>query len=182
MVAPLPNFIETLFPPSRQNLFRHFCDEMNDGMLEVVANCDYGSNYYENLDALKNIRGTYEIESRLQWVPKEVLELTRWSEPAELRPHQSHGQNGHLIRAFCCVTLLVAGGDPANDEYILSENKTLAQSLESCLFLGPIYCQQLGELLTWRYPTLHDYDTMPMFVTFALILLALYIHPDRVSV
>jgi hypothetical protein len=154
---------------------------MTDEMLVEIASCDYGHNVQENFEALKKIRDTLELESRLQWEPKEVLELTRWSEPAELRPNRSHGQSGHLIRAFCCVTLLVAGADPANDDYILSENETLVQALESCLYLGSEYCQQLGELLTRRYPNLHDYDTTPMFVIFTMIVLALNIHTDSIS-
>ena len=153
---------------------------MTDGMLHEIASCDYDDHTLENLDALKNIRLTLELESPL-WVPKEVLDLYRWSEPDERRPNESHGHQGHLIRAFCCVVLLVAGKDPANDDYIVNENETLAQAMESCQYLGREYCQHLGELLTWRYTTLHDYDTFPLFVIFALMVLALNIHTDKIS-
>ncbi len=181
MIRPLPSFIVELFPPSRDSIFRRLCDQMTNDMLVEIAKCDYENNYEENLEALKKIRQTYDIESRLQWVPKEVLSLTRWSEPDELRPYYSHGQRGHMLRAFCCVTLLVAGADPANDDYIDGENETLAQAIESCLYLGAEHCQELGELLTWRYPTFHDYDTFPMFAIFALMVLALNIHTDKIS-
>ena len=181
MILPLPSFVTELFPPSGISLLKNLCGQMSDGMLHEIASCDYDVNTPENLGSLKKIRRTLELESRLQWIPKEVLELTRWSEPDEMRPNCSHGHQGHLIRAFCCVVLLVAGNDTANDDYIDGENQTLAQAIESCLYLGAGQCQELGELLTWRYPTLHDYDTFPMFAIFALMVLALNIHTDKIS-
>ena len=154
---------------------------MTIDMMVEIARCDYGHNVPENLQKLKDICRTQKLESRLQWEPKEVLQLTRWSEPDEMTPNRSHGKRGHIIRAFCCVALLLAGADTANDGYIDGENETLAQALESCLYLGREYCQGLGELLSWRYPSLRDYDDFPLFVIFALIVLALNVRTKEIS-
>ncbi|MEI7984753.1 MAG: hypothetical protein WCI55_03920 [Armatimonadota bacterium] len=36
-------------------------------------------------------------------------------------------------------------------------------------------------MLTWRYSTLHDYDTFPLFVIFSLVVLTLNIHTDSIT-
>src|SRR5262245_2436176 len=106
-------------------------------MLREIASADYGMDADAHLDALLRIRDRGEAPAPMNWEPKEVLELIRWSEPEDpnWRPGGT-GIRGHVMRAFVCAALLRAAPEPANHGYFDGENQTIAQLLASALVLG----------------------------------------------
>ena len=139
-IAPLPPFVLDLFPPCEKGLLKRLAEDTSPAMLREIAMCDYGDGADENLSILTDIQATLILPSRLDWYPMEVLKLTQWFEPSKsTNDSQLVAKSGHLKRAFSCAILLMAGGDPANFDYMMGENDTLAQALVSCFFLGDLY-------------------------------------------
>ena len=55
--------------------------QVTASMLRKIAEADYGAQAKGHLEALEQIARTGIVPQPLRWVPGEVLELTRWSEP-----------------------------------------------------------------------------------------------------
>jgi len=115
----------------------------------------------------------------LGWVPQEVLELIRWSEPEdpEWKPGDV-GERGHLMRAFSCAALLRAAAEPGN--LLDGENSTLAQLVASTLALGRDVQVAAARFLAWRVPMLNRDEERPFFA-FALLFLAVLLREERLS-
>ena len=97
------------------------------------SRADYGMEADIHLRELRQIRDTGRVPVRFDWCPKEVLDLTRWSEPGE---PSGVGDDAvlreHLKRAFCCAALLRGPCEPGNaDVEFGCESDTLAQALAS---------------------------------------------------
>jgi hypothetical protein len=69
------------FDPERDELLRLLSRRIDDGMLREIAEGDYREEADAHEAALRRIRDQGEIPVPIDWVPKEVLELTRWSQP-----------------------------------------------------------------------------------------------------
>jgi len=95
---------------------------LDDADLQSIARADYGNDSEEHLARLVDIARLCELPSPLQWHPREVLELTRWSEPEQQDP----GMAAKLSRqcAFACTVLLVSYGDPRNAGASYGSNQT----------------------------------------------------------
>ena len=126
----------------RERLMTVLCRRIDDGMLDEIAACDYGVDQAEHFAALKQIRARDLTPDRplvrMAWVPKEVLELFRWSEFGDDRSNRRQRSEGefHLMRAFCCAALLEAYVVPENAGYFDGTNATVVQLLESIEALG----------------------------------------------
>lgn len=156
-----------LLHPDSRGLLEWLAPQLDDGMLHEIADLDYGGND-EHFAALVQIREKLDISAPLEWEPKEVLELERWSDPSEMR--------GHLKRAFCCTVLLLAATDPQNDGYFLSENETLIQLVRSAMALGRESCERVVPFLVWRLlREPYDTDEHPFFAV-ALLLLRVHLY------
>ena len=144
-------------------------------MLEEIATADYGFDQFEHATALENIVVSGDISDPLEWHPREVLNLIRWSEPdLPGRSPGASGRDGHVMRAFACTVLLVAGGLPEGYEYVDGESETLVQLLGSALELGPEWAAPAASLIYSRLldgPL--DGDNRPFFVLGLLLLLRL---------
>ena len=125
------------FEPDDRALLVWLAPHVTDAMLHEIAACDYGFDADLNFDRLVRIRDTAEVPAPLDWNPKEVLELTRWTEPRDPalwhRTPASVEQfcNDHLKRAFACAALIRAGSDPESAANIDSDGDTLALLIES---------------------------------------------------
>jgi hypothetical protein len=150
-------------------------------MLREIASADYGIDADAHLDALRRIRDWGEVLAPMNWEPKDVLELIRWSEPDDpgWRPGGT-GIRGHIMRAFACAALLRAAAEPVNDGYFDGENQTIAQLLASALMLGHEVQEAASRFLVWRVAQLKAYEDRPFFA-FALLLLAVVLNGDRFS-
>jgi hypothetical protein len=142
-------------------------------MLEEISRADYGMDADEHLAALIPIRGEMRVPTPMHWEPREVLELIRWSQPEDpgWKPG-STGARGHIMRAFCCAALLRAGAEPANVGYLIGENQTVIQLIESALFLSNGLPEATARFLTWRFPQMRSDDDERPFVAFGLVALA----------
>lgn len=158
--------------PDPEALRRALCYHVTPRMLEEIANADGGYGFRENLPLLHSIRKVKKLPSRLEWFPKEVLELVRWKNPAP------DDRDGHVKRAFVCGVLIEAGGDPANHGYMYAENETLISLIESTRILGRPYAQATLHLVVWRMLGLQLFygegvDEEYPFFAFAVLLLCL---------
>lgn len=147
---------------------------VDDSMLAEIANADYSAGFEESLAELYKIRDRAEGLVPMQYYPREVLHLTRWSEPDSFDMVDSRIR-GHTIRAFACAALLRADAEPPNWDYCFSENDTLAQLLASLPYLERVDQNVALRFLAWRVQRLplaieHIEDA---FFLLALLILAL---------
>lgn len=140
-------------------------DQVDDSMLVEIAMCDYGDDVEIHLAALHQIRAN-KIPIPMQWHPREVLELTRWTEWDNRNPQdEAISTRNHWMRLFACTVLIWASLEPENYEYrgeycdfIEGEDSTIIQFLDSVLHLGDdvsisqseCYANAALKFLGWR--------------------------------
>jgi hypothetical protein len=114
MIAELLSRLE----PDGDALLPAISAHVTDEMLECISMADYGSDAAEHLVALRTLRETGGFPEKSGWIPMEVLQLTRWSEPEnpEWKPGRT-GEFGHWMRAFACAAILRAEHEPWNYHY-----------------------------------------------------------------
>lgn len=152
---------------------------IDDEMLLAIASADYGMDTEEHFAALRRIREDRDILHAMEWHPREVLELTRWSEPDDPATQPvRQGLSGHLLRAFACAVLLRLGAIPENHSYLCSENETLAQLLASSLALGSEAHLTTARFLAWRVEHF-GVDRERPFLAFGLLFLVVLLGQDR---
>jgi hypothetical protein len=178
-MLPIPPDLLHAFPPSPNALLDLLRARIDDSMLLEIARADYGMDADEHLAAVRAIRDTGAVPAPMGWVPQEVLELIRWSEPGdpEWKPG-STGERGHLMRAFACAALLRAAAEPENA--LDGENATLAQLVASTLVLGEDAQEAAARFLVWRIPALQPEEERPFFA-FALLFLAVLLRSGRLD-
>jgi hypothetical protein len=163
------------FGPSETALLDWLRPHIDDSFLDEIAAADYGFEWEEHFQALKSIYEQQPIPVPLQWVPREVLNLMRWSEPDDPQylspPPNSKGRRGHLIRTFCCAVLLQAADNPETLGYIHAENETLVQLVASVLSLGHEASECALHFLCWRVLRLSEEENETPFFGLALLLL-----------
>jgi hypothetical protein len=106
------------FEPDGDVLMRAIAEHVTDEMLQCISMADYGCDSDAHLAALRVLRDTGKLPENPGWVPMEVLELIRWSEPddPEWKPGRT-GESGHWMRAFSCAAILRAEHEPWNYHY-----------------------------------------------------------------
>jgi len=106
------------FEPDGDVLLRAISAHVTDEMLDWIAGADYGDRREEHYAALLQVREKGSFPEELHWVPMEVLELIRWSEPEnpEWKPGRT-GEFGHWMRAFSSAAILRAEHEPWNYHY-----------------------------------------------------------------
>ena len=180
MIGPLPeNRLKLLesFKPSRDELLERIARLVDDSMLKEISEADYGQDAHAHLSHLRKLRDEGELPLP-RWVPLEVLELIRWSNPDDptWKPG-STGRRGHIMRAFACSALLRIGGEPSHRDYFDGENQTLAQLLASVDALGEPLALSTRRFLAWRLAGFPGDDQERPFFIFSLLLLAVSVHP-----
>jgi hypothetical protein len=106
------------FEPDGDVLLRAISAHVTDEMLECISNADYGCDSEEHWAALQQLRDSGTLPQNPGWVPMEVLELIRWSEPDDPeRKPTGIGEFGHWMRAFSCAAILRAEHEPWNYHY-----------------------------------------------------------------
>lgn len=106
------------FEPDGDALLRAISAHVTDEMLECISQADYGCDADNHLAAVRQLRDRGALPDNPGWVPMEVLELIRWSEPenSEWKPGRT-GEFGHWMRAFSCAAILRAEHEPWNYHY-----------------------------------------------------------------
>jgi len=125
------------FDPDADVLLRAISSHVNDEMLDCVSRADYGEDSDEHLSALQQIRDTGSMPENLGWIPMEVLELIRWSEPEDpkWKPGRT-GEFGHWMRAFSCAAILRAEHQPGS--YYYNDGSTDSTTIQLILSLEAI--------------------------------------------
>lgn len=120
------------FGPDADGLLRAISQHVDDDALESISIADCGEDTEKHLAALKQIRDTGKLPTPMSWVPAEVLELIRWSEPENenWKPGRT-GVIGHWMRAFSCAALLRATCEPWSYGVGPGHDSTLVQLIAS---------------------------------------------------
>jgi hypothetical protein len=159
------------FKPDAYALLRCIAPRIGLDMLHNIAAADYGSDADAHFAALRKIRDGGPVDVPLEWIPKEVLELRRWSEPdAEdraLRQEELSGLDGHWVRAFSCAVLLRAYENPED-----GQSATLIQLVESLGNLTPDLARHAVASLSWLLPRVSRQWGERNYVGLALLFLA----------
>ena len=82
--------------PDGDALLRSISRQIDDRLLERIARIDYGMEFDNNLAELRLIRDRGLIKKPLPWPPREVLNLTRWSEPSSETHTGRIGDSGEM--------------------------------------------------------------------------------------
>lgn len=178
---PVPPALVRAFPPTLDGLLELARAHLDTPMLMEMSRADYGMQADEHFAALKHIRETGQVPAPIGWVPQEVLELIRWSEPED--PDWApggQGQRGHHMRAFACAALLRAAAEPANEQILWGHSSTLAQLAASAVALGPAWEEALAGFVTARLAAPGPADERP-FCAFALLFLAVRLRAGRLD-
>ncbi len=163
--------------PDREELLACIARQVTDDMLREIARADYGEDAAAHFDALVGIRDLYDVPAPLDWVPGEVLDLTRWSRPDEAHDATPERvRRGHLCRAFACCALLLESA--ANDGSINGCPDTLVRLLGSVLTLGDEVAANATRFLAWRLGQPFADEMEAPIYAFALLLLLLHTY-DR---
>lgn len=133
MPPPLPQIL----PPDEDALVALIGGMLGEEDLRLIAQADYGYDADEHVAALHGLLGGGILDLR-QWVPTEVLELTRWDRP----PIDPSKEQQHWRRAFACAALLRAYGKAENHLAINGGNQTLISLIDSL--------HALDQILPWR--------------------------------
>ncbi|MGA8742703.1 MAG: hypothetical protein WB561_16070 [Terracidiphilus sp.] len=124
------------FDPDGDVLLRAISPHVSDEMLNCISMADYGDRADEHLAALRHIRDALRFPEQMYWVPMEVLELTRWSDPdGNIKPGKT-AEFGHWIRAFSCAAILRAEHEPWNYKY--NDGSTNSTTIELILSLAAL--------------------------------------------
>ena len=172
--------------PKAHSLLALLSDQITPELLKVISEADYGYASDKHLAALEGIHDFLEIPAPLEWEPKEVLELIRWSRPSipGWKPGLP-GYEGHLIRAFACAVLVVAAAEEETREYIEEENSTVAALVESLGELGVEFQMAGISEIAWRIQNPpREWEDEPFFLLALLVLTAQVFeskHPSLIS-
>lgn len=154
-----------------QPLVQLALQHVDDRMLQAMAALDYGQDTDAHLAALRGImRGVLPIP--LEWVPKEVLELTRNTEPKD--------ESGHWQRVFACLNLLRAQ-EPPHHEHFLAEEATILRLTTSALSIGPDCGRAARSFLVWCLQRLPRADWLDPYLAIAILLLSVRLENPKDS-
>jgi hypothetical protein len=128
---------------------RMVSDLLTPDMIDEIAAADYGNDIERHRAAIVEIAKTGTTPEPLLWHPTEVLELIRWSEPENpnWKPGRT-GEQGHVMRAFCCTALLQSGHSIQNRRASLGYADTAIHLVESLDHLDPALKRHACDLLS----------------------------------
>jgi hypothetical protein len=179
----IPAALIAVFPPSPDALLNKARRQMDDAMLMSIASADYGYMAGEMLAMLRPIRETGIIPTPMHGQLAEVLELSRWLDPAVPNPPPfrpgPQGRSAHQIRFFACAVLLRAEVESPG-QFNASEDSTLAQCVVSAKVLGEEMSEAAARFLTWRIPRV-DACSEPALLALALLILAMRLRSGRIA-
>jgi len=143
--------------PRKKALLAALAELMNEDRLRHMANADRGEDFEAHLAAVRHIRDTLEVPAAFDWVPLEVLELTRWSRPEDWYAEPDVIYRDHYeMRAFACAALLLQGEDADSWD---SAAETLGNLMESLIrYRSQLLPLVPGALAHWAGFDFHESD------------------------
>ncbi len=156
-------------------------------MIEEISENDYRRATLENSAAVEMQVMANPPLGFLAWIPREVLELERWSEPERKEPPS--GQRGHIKRLLACTILLRNAACTNIDGDLYYELKffvetsaaTLIQLVRSAIALDGEVPDLASRFLFWVYGQ-QGHPAFRPFAAFSLLLLTAHIGPEKASV
>ena len=170
----IQSFLQSL-GPDQHALFWKIAEHIDDHMLDVIACADYSQDADQHLTALLRLRDTGGLVEPFHWIPCEVLELIRHSEPEDpsWKPGEE-GVRGHWIRAFACAALMRALGPPWNYR-VTDPSYNLIRLLRSLAVLPIDLSQPAIQFIAWfmLWTGIEGQDEQTIYFGIALLWLAL---------
>lgn len=138
------------FVPCRDSLLNLAITNVDSSMLREIAAADYGEDVNKHYRALTGIFRGGVRPRHSNWHPREVLELTRWSEPeTPHHPADVTGARGHWMRLFACAVLLRIDRLPECRDHSLGGDSSIIQLTESAVALGRKVVSRAVSFLAW---------------------------------
>lgn len=165
--------------PDADELLALLAGQIDDSMLDEIADADRGDGFDLHRAVLTAIRDERKVPVPLRFEPAEVLHLTRWSDPddPQWRESDAKARRGHLMRAFCCTVLLRERAELEHgpDE---CETDTLVQLVAGLEVLGEPFQQAGLRFLVWCFSRLGTEIEERPFYVFAILVLCLHVRRD----
>lgn len=168
--------------PPHLHLLKQVAAHIDDGMLEEIAQADYGMDRDAYLAGLRVLRDELVLlppDRDARW-DYEVLELVRWSRPdqPEWKPGDV-GERGHWMRLFCCVALVLRDVDMPQFNYVGAINDHLGPMLDSIAALDPSLANAAIEFVERSIERAADPTDRTFLALAALLLQCLRPQPAR---
>lgn len=126
----VPEDVARAYPPDRRALLDYFRGQIELNTVRIMSECDHACHVEEYLAGLNRIwRDEWPDEEPLDWYPREVLSLSRWS-PVSV-PTRSQALIG---QGFAAAALLYFE-DPSENEPRFSSD-SLIRLILACAELG----------------------------------------------
>lgn len=152
--------------------WKFISSELTDEDVRSVAAADNGHGYDDNLAEIRQLLSADAGGFKLEWYPKEALELTRWHFVVKGDPIVQQTA-GNRRRAFAAAALLIASCVPINECRLCSINENLAVLLVSHASLGWQRWSALDDFLAkLEEALLPEFDDEMAFVCLARGILA----------
>ncbi|MFM8287095.1 MAG: hypothetical protein ACKOGA_10255, partial [Planctomycetaceae bacterium] len=125
------------FQPNSRPLLRLVFERIDEASLDFMAGKDYGHYHDDHLKALAEILEGF-VPEKLEWVPREVLELTR--------NFDQDSEAGYWRRLFACTSLLQSDDSMPEHTILVMTKMAIALGKDVMVatrqFLGWCLCQQ----------------------------------------
>ncbi len=175
----LPAAILKTYPPSKDRLLEQVNPAIDNAMLREIAMADNGYKWEAMYEMLRLIRDRKQFPQPIDFDLREVLSLTRWSDPDAPNqppfPPGPSGITGHWIRFYACALLFFDHEDPCD-----SYDSSLAIALGSSRWLGEDVNVALLRFLTHRYDE-WDYVHQQSYTLLGILMLLLRYPGEKVK-
>ena len=176
---PIAKDLLALVMPSETLLLEHLKARVSRLMLEEISQNDYGEEAADHLAGIERQMNTDEEPSALDWCPREVLELQRWTEPSTADEGTIENfEREHLKRLLACTILLRSAGHPSvlgrmkdADFFLETSATSLVQMTRSVLALESGLEVPALAFVLWLYQS-QPYPRLQPFAAFCALLLA----------
>lgn len=172
-IQPCPKVLVKLGPPSKDDLLSALGARVSRSMLEEIAANDYGEEVPAHLAGIEAQIAPNAPLGKLDWCPREVLELQVWSEPDD----DPDVMREHVKRMLACTILLRNAGcavseSPCQDFFLEVSANTVAQLIRSIMADTPIELSRTAGLglLLWLYES-QPFAPLQPFVAFGALIL-----------
>lgn len=122
---------------------------IKDNDLKIIANADNGMDFTEHYEMLHKIIETGDLPKRLQFNPREVLEITVWEEDL------NSNKTNLLHVLFCSVLLLASAENEESEDLLLAQPDTIIIALECAKRLGQTWIEDIYAFFNYLIPHLH---------------------------
>ena len=147
--------------PSWKPLFDQLVENVDRFMLRDISHADYGEDSDAHFAALRDIAAG-QLSVPLEWVPHEVLSLTRFTHPDD--------DHEHWLRLFSCCVLLRTD-EPPHEEF--GHEVSVLRFTDSAIALGLESTIHARQFLCWYHLRQVPTNYQSPYVAIAILLLSI---------